>query len=587
MKKFSVELVRRDNATIVPLGDVTFVINSYSHNIKGGPKRADLTAYASEADLWAFLDMLRYGITIYNHRHEAVWWGYISNVQIRSGWFTLGVDLENFTNKVRVAYANLGQRFTTDYETDVISAAIYGTKETQLSLSDATLDQANQYRNTELLARKYPIPTLQVEGQGEGGYSVTITCAGWFETLDWKLYPQPKGLIEYNESGGAQKLGVTYSASTISFSASKIHDTSGSGLEIFDTGDWISVSGTASNNRSWLVTQSSSDGTEATIEVTDQEMTVEASGTSFTIYTASSINQSFRNVSGSAWTAQNVHVRIKSVGSPSDAVWVQIRNNTSASIGALRTSGSIVAASITETMSWIEIPLSASTNLANNTTYWLSLYRNGPVTSSAHYIVDVNEDLGYDNGQLWLHSGSSYHVRETDADMPFKVVGAQETTEQIREMVQSAGQFFNAIDIAVSSSIMTNQYRDGETTALTEINNLLNTGALNGKRLLVTVTPELRMKVYIEPEATASRYKLRPNRKLYAYSDTEIELSICPVGMWLTLDNVIPTGVDVSRIANFTTMFVDEAEYFPETGAYIPKMKNANDPWKISPFREG
>jgi len=589
MKSFSISLMRRDFVTPVPLGNMSFTVNNYSHSAQGGPKQASITVFASESDLWSFLDMLRYGIEINNHRGEKVWWGYISNVELRTGWFTLGVDLENFTNNIRVAFTNLNIRYTTDYQTDVLSESTYGTKQMQLSLSDATLQQANQYRDTELTARKYPIPTLRIESQGEGGYSVTLTCKGWYDTLDWKLYQQPKGLEVYDESGGgSQKLGVNYAASTISFvSASEINDTSGSGLSRFDAGDIISITGTSNNNGNWLIQERSSAGTGIEVDISTASLVTEASGTTFTIKTASSINQSFSQRSGSTWNAHSIHLRIKSIASPTDAIWAQIRESNSGSVGTLKASGSIIAASITESMSWIQIQLSSSAALINGSSYFISIYRDGPISSSAHYLLDVNEETGYQYGGLVLHSGSNYHARDTDADMPFKVVGTQETTEQIREMVQDAGQFFNAIDIAVSSSIMTNQYREGETTALTEIKNLMNTGALNGRKLLSVVTPERRLKIYSEPSITASSYKLKPNRKIYAYSDTEIELSICPVGIWISLDNVVPTSVDVSRIANFTNLFIEEAEYFAESDAYVPHTKNAFDPWKMSPFVEG
>ena len=234
--------------------------------------------------------------------------------------------------------------------------------------------------------------------------------------------------------------------------------------------------------------------------------------------------------------------------------------------------------------------------MEHNTAYWLSIGRDGGVTASGYYETDVNENKTMSNAYRLDIDPSSCTVkraRTPDAQMPFKVIGYKETTQQIITAIQSASnpqaptRFLPYIDVEISSSISTNEYRPGENTIKREVEELLKAGTTNRRRLLAKVTKDRTVKVYEEPTSGSGNYRIKSDRRLYTTSESQIPLSRCPTGVWLSLVDVIPDTYKANRITQPTEMFVEESEYYPESDTYIPRAKSTRDPWGISQIEEG
>lgn len=176
-------------------------VDRYSRNAVGGPKRARLRATGSRMDIWEFVELLRCPVLIWDSLlAKYPWWGYVHEVKIRDGALRWGVALDTMANNIAVAFTYLRTRQTTDYSADSDSTTEYGTKDILLSASDISRAKAIAKRETQLAARKLPIPTLRMTGS-DASPSVTLECRGWFDTLNWRYYENLKGKESYEVVG--------------------------------------------------------------------------------------------------------------------------------------------------------------------------------------------------------------------------------------------------------------------------------------------------------------------------------------------------------------------------------------------------
>jgi hypothetical protein len=271
-----------------------------------------------------------------------------------------------------------------------------------------------------------------------------------------------------------------------------------------------------------------------------------------------------------------VYVRVKRVGTPADSLTVAIRTNSGGSpSGTTLDSVNTLGSTLTEDMDWLKLSFSATVALSYGTTYWLVIGRTGSNDPANYYMVDLSEDLTYTDGAFKLWNGSAWASRSPDVDMPFQIWSHRETTNQISDMLTTAGQFFAVQDIQTASGRYSRQYRDGNQTAQAELETLLQAGKASGRRFLSSVTPDRVVHVYEEPVYDgATSPLLNENMEiLNADGVTPWEPGKLPAGMWLTLTNELPDDSDV---------FIERAEYDAVNRAYTAlEPKGAPNPWDV------
>ena len=183
------------SAAPASLPGLALTVRGYSWEAQGGPAQATITASGPASALNGLLSVLRCPVTIYSPTGEAVWWGYVRDVSIRAGAAEYGASLAGMSNAVRVAYSyvapgetTLGERktypaYTTDPITEPESVALYGRKDALVSIGGAT-DAAAAAAAARILDT-FSAPQASIEYSEDGAEGAVITCAGWWETLDW------------------------------------------------------------------------------------------------------------------------------------------------------------------------------------------------------------------------------------------------------------------------------------------------------------------------------------------------------------------------------------------------------------------
>lgn len=278
--------------------------------------------------------------------------------------------------------------------------------------------------------------------------------------------------------------------------------------------------------------------------------------------------QSFINSSGANWDANAVWLRVHKAGAPVDNFLVALYSDVAGEPGASLATATLAGADVNEYSEWTEFVLSVDVTLVAGITYWIRITRSGAMDAVNFYVVDGNASEGYVNGELKLWDGSAWVTWGLPCDLNFRVIGAQETTTQISTAVSSVGEFIVATDIDDASGVYKNQYRDGDSTALFEIIELLNIGTTNSRRLLMRVLKNYHLRIYEEPAPFESDYSLGADNVILDQFGAIVSPSTCPVGVWMRYENVIPSSVNTSRLMNAGYAFVEEAEYTADDNHY-------------------
>lgn len=165
-------------------------IDQYTHTITAtfGFESMNMSFLASEQEAEDWLDRLMSSVVVSSPHAETVWEGYLTQVDAQFGQETRSRSLDGMANRVRVRYTTVtGVPAVTSAVNNTSSQALYGTKDSVLSLNQATATAANNLRNGALNAYAFPRaqPTTSATTGDLGEVRVTLNFAGWYDTLGW------------------------------------------------------------------------------------------------------------------------------------------------------------------------------------------------------------------------------------------------------------------------------------------------------------------------------------------------------------------------------------------------------------------
>lgn len=155
---------------------------------------------------------------------------------------------------------------------------------------------------------------------------------------------------------------------------------------------------------------------------------------------------------------------------------------------------------------------------------------------------------------------------------------------QISNIVAGAGQFFRNTIIEQAAGITSNEYRDGRSTALTYINQLLDAGTSNTRPMLAYVDRHRNLHVYerpVEPPANLPDYLLDRNGQLLKKTGAIVPPKECTVGIWVKAKDV------PGSLGGFSTMgpvFIQSAEYNYDRNETIYRFANAYEQIRLAKY---
>jgi hypothetical protein len=235
-------------------------------------------------------------------------------------------------------------------------------------------------------------------------------------------------------------------------------------------------------------------------------------------------------------------------------------------------------------MDWVYFDFANTVTIEYGSYYWIVVGRSGTSDTENFYNVDLDEQAEYTDGILRVWDGSAWQARWTDADMAFRVLGAEETTAQISTMANGTGDI-TAVEILDASGIYGNQYRDGDTTAYDEVMALLDAGTSNNARLLARVTPEARLQLYEQDDIASLYYTmLRSDGTLRESTGASLPHGLLPYARWIVLED-LPSVL--GHLADISPFFVRRAQYNVTDGTYVLEPQGMRTPWDATEVSQG
>jgi hypothetical protein len=402
-------------------------------------------------------------------------------------------------------------------------------------------------------------------------------------------------VVEEKSAWAAREPGATLAFATIDAAGEatqyaqarqRIHSPA-NGLLDFASGSMLLVSGSAANDGQYTVdaTKDLNPGGSTLTLTPVQRLANEAAGAAVTLTSGLKVAQGF--VFSNPWTLQYIDLYLATVGSPTDPLVVEVRANSAGSPGILIASTTIAAAEIGEAGAWVRCTV-AGTGLAAETLYHLVVARSGSPSMDNYYEVGVTEGLEYADGALRIWSeGNGWTSRDPDADLLFRLSGDEDTALQAARIAADCGQLIQAVQRQVTSGLATSQYRDGSSRGLDELNELLEMGTANKRRMLASVDPDGVLWLTEEPALAEGSYQLDRTGRLFASFDIPVRAETCPVGVWVRLKDLLPATVDTEQLGSPTLMFIEEAEYEVATGRLALVPRGVESPWDIGRPRDG
>ena len=189
-------------------------------------------------------------------------------------------------------------------------------------------------------------------------------------------------------------------------------------------------------------------------------------------------------------------------------------------------------------------------------TYFLMLTRSGSPERVNYYPLRLDEHMGYGGGTLALKLGADWE--DIPADLPFELYDNAliETSQQVKSLLTGCGQFLRRVVTETSSGVRTESYRDGDTTALYEVEKLLRAGTSGGRRMLAEVRPDRSVRIFEQPgedECWSVGGDWRdPLHQVVSAED-------CPVGFFARAAGA--EGLGAASLSGLQPFFVEEMTY--------------------------
>ncbi len=492
---------------------LTHRVNSLEWQVLGGSRAASVTLFGSEGDLWEALQWLRCPMVVWDEQRRMAWCGYVNEAQVRIGAVEVRVGLTTMVNRVAVAYSYVppggemtGARLTTAWAEDAESIAEFGYKEYLKSAAGMTPSGATALRDAVLAAQRWP-------------QSVTV------------------------QSFGASRGRLGYSGAEESQSAT-----------LYCVGWWQSLD--------WRLAdvpliESVSYTTNNANRLLGYSATYTACGQQVTISQAVNITE--------------IEIYAYKTGAPVDNLRVGIYEVDASGYptGSALATASIGGASLTTSLAWYTLALSAEVPLVAGRMYAIQFDRSGALSSTNYYRVGYNSAGTYAGGIMITYNGSAW-ANSSAYDLNFRLYanGQVATSEQMRSLINNFGQFVSSVVIGTASGITMGSYRDGETTALAEVEALMRAGTTNSRRYMSRVDEARRAWIEEEPASTAEPVYLEMDGKLTNLIGVEVPAQELP-GRWCKLRDPIPLVTGATMLINPGLQFIERAKWSSSEGVRV------------------
>jgi hypothetical protein len=376
-----------------------------------------------------------------------------------------------------------------------------------------------------------------------------------------------------------------YTNNTIYFQPTDdIFDTA-AGMGMVKSEHWLLVTGSPANSRWHLVGSAGADHVRTSAGVSGA-ITAEGTGRTIGLYLAQrlgvteatayaapgasnvTINHHGQQVAqrltlGTAMKVDRVMVEAAKVGAPGGDFVVRIHADSAGAIGALLTSGSLPASSLTEDLAAVWVPVTGITLAAGS--YWIVARRADANNGQNYYKVGMTAEA-YDTCQMW--TGSAWVSHAPGWRLKFRLWAVEDTGLMAETMLAATIQGVT-LSGGFVSGVNGFPAMDSRAVVLDELTRLLGVGTASGARALASVTPDLVLRLVAQETASQERMlTLRTaggKLALYDAAGSPWPPGVLPAGMWVELADV---DSDLTAVGGLSPAYVEEATYNAESNSW-------------------
>lgn len=290
-----------------------------------------------------------------------------------------------------------------------------------------------------------------------------------------------------------------------------------------------------------------------------------------TVSTRSQLARSFTVSYGYPIAFLDVELDLEKVNTPSDNVVVEIASGTGSAALATAT---IPASSIEADRGRVRASFALPVAISTPATLYIRVKRSGAIDAANFVRVWLNETGPTDGGALVVYNGSTWAA--WSGDLIFSLTVGAETTQQVKNLITAAGQFFGGLDIEAVSGVYAPIATSSDTTAQKRIEDLLGMGNSAGLSLYGRIMPTMRAVIYTEP--TTVSYYLSEDGRLYGQMNSALAANECPTGVLAS-----PTDIDLQDMK----VFIQEARYTASKGKAVYTSRDTSGQYEISGTVQG
>ncbi len=269
------------------------------------------------------------------------------------------------------------------------------------------------------------------------------------------------------------------------------------------------------------------------------------------------VGQRFQITSAAAWTVKEVVINCARIGTPNDSLQVGIYSDSANAPGTLLAFSAMDATKISSKIGWVSFMLVAGYTLAVGTKYWIVVERSGSNDPANFWKVGLETET-LETDILKVYDVNTWVTRDPDSAMPFQLWAQRDTALQIKDMVSRNPHFTGGVFLSANSGIEERQWRAGDQKTSDEIQKLLDSGTLSGKRLLAKTIPNKGVMIYHEPAPAVDDPIYMPDGSLRSATSDTWEEGVLPAGMWIRLADVPVRG---GLSGDLDRVFIRDAEF--------------------------
>jgi hypothetical protein len=345
--------------------------------------------------------------------------------------------------------------------------------------------------------------------------------------------------------------------------------------------DFVQISGARYNNGFVRVERVADDG--SSIDV-GQPLTLEPMGWTVTLARGHSVHvretlrdelpaanvtlrayglsaaQTFTLGGAVGWTAGRVAIRAWRTGAPTDQLRVRLHADANGAPGASLAEGYVDGVALGLAPTWVDVPLTPAAALIPMDLYWLVIGRTGSADTVNYYRLATDENGGYVRGAAYVYGQAAYTLCDPPGDLAFRIIGEQDASEQVRDIVTGCGQFLRGSYLLDRAGVQVEQHRSGFATGLAEMTRLL-TVTEGQRRLLPRVERDRTLRLAAADLGGVVRYRLDEGGRLWLATGGAAPAGLCPVAAWVEWTDGAMSNASVSRYGRVNPFWVEHAAY--------------------------